>query len=138
MNKAEQSVSLGNRSALIRFARFLGVGVIATGIQYLLLLMMVEALAWGAVSAATVSYALSGVFNYLMNYYFTFSSSAGHRQAIVRFAAVVVVGLGLTAALMYALVEWLSLHYLLSQLLTTAIVLVVNFAAHKLWTYKES
>lgn len=136
----EQAVSSGRRdfkTALVRFIKFLGVGGVATLIQYGLLILLVEKLAVDTVQASAASYAISAVFNYLMNYYFTFSSAASHKLAAARFAVVVVIGLGINSALMYALTEHLKLHYLIAQVSATVVVLMWNFLAHRFWTYRH-
>lgn len=64
---------------MIQIIKFLGVGVIATGIQYVLLVLFVELDLLEPVASSALSYSISAVFNYFANYYITFSSDAKHR-----------------------------------------------------------
>lgn len=119
------------------FVKFLGIGGIATALQYVLLAIMVELLGINAVIASTLAYVASSVANYMMNYYFTFSSTAGHRQAASKFAVVVCCGLGINAGVMFILLNVVGLHYLAAQICATLVVLICNYIAHKHWTYKH-
>lgn len=118
------------------FIKFLGIGAIATIIQYIIFIVLVEFSSLTVVLASGLGYGISSIFNYLMNYHYTFSSGAKHKVAALKFTLVALVGLSLNSLLMYLLVELFNVHYIISQIMVTGIILVVNFFAHKLWTYK--
>lgn len=118
-----------------RLAGFLGVGVLATALQYLILLLGVEVFGTGPVLASSVGFAVSAVANYLLNYRYTFRSDRRHSSAAVRFAAVAAAGLALNALLMEALTARLGVPYIAAQVLTTGAVLAWNFVAHALWSF---
>ena len=118
------------------FIKFLGIGAIATMIQYIIFIAFVELTSIKIVVASALGYGISSIFNYIMNYHYTFLSDAKHQIAAVKFTIVALVGLSLNSLLMYVLVELLSMHYIISQILVTGILLVVNFFAHKLWTFQ--
>lgn len=120
---------------LKQFIRFAGVGGVATGLMYVLLIAQVEWLAMPAVAASAVAYSLSAVFNYSANYHFTFASQAPHQRALPRFVVVATAGLALNTLIMYLLTSVVSAHYLLAQILATIVVLVWNFVANLYWTY---
>ena len=61
-----------------------------------------------------------------------------HDEAGWRFAVVAGVGFCLTWLCMGLLNGRLGLHYFLAQIVTTGIVLVWSFLAHKLWTFGVS
>lgn len=119
-----------------QFIRFVGVGTVATLIQYAVLIVLKENQIAGAVMASTIGYIISGVFNYLLNYYFTFRSSEKHMAAAIKFTVVALIGLGLNGLFMYLSVEIIGLYYLLGQLITTSIVLIWNFTVNRYWTYR--
>lgn len=118
-----------------QFLRFLLVGGSATLLQYLLLVLLVEWGGWPATPSSAVAYASAAVLNYGFNYYWTFASQRAHGQAAQRFAAVALVGLGLNSAIMFGLVDGLSWHYVLAQVIATITVLLWNFLAHRAWTF---
>lgn len=119
-----------------QFIRFCGVGLIATALQYIILIVLSEAAQVNAVAASAVGYGLSAAVNYSLNYYFTFASRQSHRVAATRFAVVSTVGLGLNTSLMYVGVSVLRLHYLPVQIVATIVVLAWNFSANRIWTYR--
>ncbi len=121
---------------MIYLMKFLSVGAIATIIQYVIFIALVELGKVEAVTASALGYGLSSIFNYLLNYHFTFSSNAKHHIAAVKFAIVVIIGLTLNSLIMYVLVNGFDCHYLLAQIISTGIVLIFNFIIHKYWTYK--
>lgn len=123
------------RKTLSRAGRFAAVGGVATAIQYAVLVLLIEWVGLQEVLASAVSFSLSALINYLLNYYLTFSSGVGHRQAFPRFAVVAAVGLAINT-LCFSLAVTL-LPYLLAQLVATLVTLVSNFLFHQLWIYRE-
>ena len=76
-----------------------------------------------------------GVVSYWLNRRHTYESERPHEEAGWRFAVVAGVGFLLTSVFMYLLHDVAGLHYLLAQVMTTGVVLVWSFAAHKIWTF---
>jgi len=119
----------------VQLARFLIVGGIATALQYVILIIGVQALGWRATWASAGGYALSCILNYWMNHRFTFRSSRPHASAALRFGLVAAGGLAINTAVMWLLVESLRMQYLLSQVAATAAALVWNFSGSALWSF---
>lgn len=116
--------------------KFLLVGGTATAVQYVALVLLVELVSMNPVIASVLGYIAGAVVNYLLNYYFTFLSEGKHFQTALKFSVVVTSALSLNALIMYICTELLQIHYMISQVIATLLVLVWNFFAHKLWTYK--
>src|SRR5208337_4486217 len=75
-----------------QFSAFFLVGLIATGLQYAVLVGLKELAHWPVVPASLTGYLAGGVFNYILNRRHTFESDRPHVEAGWRFAAVMVVG----------------------------------------------
>ena len=118
------------------FISFAGVGAIATALQYILLTIQVELIGVSAVLASFFAYAISSIVNYLMKYHYVFSSQQQHRKTAPRYLLISSIGLGLNTLLMYIGVEGLGWHYLASQIIVTGIVLVWNYTASAIWTFR--
>lgn len=119
-----------------RFVRFSVVGVIATLIQFILLYLFVE-LRWLAeIPASALSFVISAVCNYLMNYHMTFGSRESHMQTFPKFVGVAAFGLTLNVSLFSIFL--LVVHYLVAQVFATLITLCANFILHKYWVYRGS
>ena len=121
-------------AVLTRFFKFALVGAVATGLQYLILIVLVSAAGLTPTVSSTIGYALSAMLSYWLNYRFTFRSDRAHAPAMAKFATLVVVGLAINAALMKGLTGagW---YYVAAQIVATAVVLVWNFMGNSLWTF---
>ena len=126
------------RHTASQFLRFATVGGIATAIQYLILIALVQGVNMNVVLASTIGFVLSAACNYSLNYRFTFRSSVKHRSAIFKFFVVAGVGLILNSFTMLIATEYLSMYYLLAQVLATGLVLLWNFTGNRLWTFKPN
>lgn len=123
------------RALARQFATFFGVGVLAAILHYSVLIGLVELARVPPVPATLAGYVAGGVLSYLMNRRHTYGSERPHAEAGWRFALVAGAGFGLTAAIMHGLVDRLGAPYLPAQVLTTGIVLVWSFFAHKLFSF---
>ncbi len=124
--------------ALQQFGRFLGVGALATALQYLLLVAFVQMLAASPVPASSIAYALSTLFNYAANRRLSFASPRPHRSALPRFLLVAGIGLGLNTFIVWLGTGVLHMHYLMAQLLATALSLGWNFLACRHWAFQDT
>jgi len=118
--------------------RFLLVGALCTGIQYLLLIMGVEWFGVDAVLASTLGYLASAAINYLLNRRYTYASGAPHTMLVWRFVTVLAIGSVLNALFMLLLHGYLHWQYALAQLFATGGTLIWNFCAHRYWTFSWS
>jgi putative flippase GtrA len=117
-----------------RFLRYAGAGAVGTAAQYVLLVVLVQAHALGAVAASTVGAIAGALVNYALNHRFTFASDRAHAQALPRFAAVAAAGIVLNALVIAALVA-VGAHYLVAQVAATGAVLVAGYLANRAWTF---
>jgi putative flippase GtrA len=127
----------GLRALARQVSAFFGVGIAAAIVHYGLLVSLVEGYRVEPVRATLVGYVGGGIVSYLLNRRHTYASARPHREAGWRFAAVALVGFGLTWLVMALFVRGMGLPYLPAQIVTTAIVLFWSFMAHKLWTFRE-
>ncbi len=123
-------------SRLIRqFTAFVGVGAVATALDYAVFFIALQFLGLDPVPAALLGYAAGGVLSYLLNRAHVFETERAHRAAVVRFMGVMGVGFLLTGYAMRVFTEGLSLAPLLARILTYGVVLVFNFVAHRFFTF---
>jgi putative flippase GtrA len=127
----------GGRAAPRQFAAFVAVGILAAVVHYGLLVSLVEGYRIDPVQATLAGYVAGGVLSYLLNRRLTYGSDRPHREAGWRFAAVALVGFGLTWGFMAVFVRVLGAPYLPAQVATTGLVLMWSFLAHKLWTFRS-
>ncbi len=122
---------------LRQIATFGLVGVAAAVAHYGCLIALVERWQWRPVPATLVGYVAGGLVSYYANRWLTFNTNRLHRSALPRFGIVAGVGFGVTWLSMATLVGGFGMPYVLAQLISTAMVMLWSFCAHKIWTFAE-
>ena len=125
-----------SESLLRKFVGFAGAGAVATGIHYLILILLTELGGASPVYASATGYAISATLNYLMKYHLVFGSSEKHLAAAPKYALISGIGLLLNTSLMHLGTAILDIYYLLAQVIATGLVLLWNFFANALWTFR--
>lgn len=123
------------KKLLAQFMKFGVVGVIAFVIDYGLLALLTELFGINYLVSATISFTASVVFNYVasMRYVFTHKEGMSRRREFVIFVVLSVIGLLVNNGCMWAGVELLGVHYLLTKIVATAIVMIWNFVTRKIF-----
>jgi len=110
--------------------RFLVSGGIATAVHWTalwgLILLQVD-----AVLASSIGAFLGAIVNYLLQYFFTFKTKRQHKKALLAYAPAVLVSWLLNLVLFYSLYGDVFLDPLVAQVVTTGVVMVVNFLLYK-------
>lgn len=114
------------------------VGVVATIVDYALLMLLSQVVGIDAVVSAGISYCVSLVLNYLlsMRYVFSHRENLSRSREFVTFVVLSLIGFGLNE-----LVMWLGTRALgttglavtVTKAIATAIVMVWNFVSRKVW-----
>jgi putative flippase GtrA len=121
---------------LRQFATFAFVGAFGTSAHYLVLALLVEVWTMPVPLATTAGFVCGAVVNYVLNRRFTFDSASSHAVALPKFLTVAVLGAAINWLVVSALLGATSLHYFVAQFLATGTVLVFNFVANYLWTFR--
>ena len=119
-----------------QFISFSVIGAIGTAAHFAVLIFAVQVLSISPVSGSIAGFIAGAIINYLLNYHVTFKSENRHLESFPKFFTVATIGLVLNISLMYVLTQWL--HYLVSQVIATAIVLIWNFLCNRFWTFREA
>ena len=116
------------------------VGAIAFVIDYAVLFVLVQFLHMDSIIAATISFTVSVIFNYLasMKYVFVGRADQSKQTQFIIFIVLSVIGLG-----MWILNGILSpfiptYYYLVSKIVATAIVMVWNFVSRKIFLEEKN
>ena len=123
------------RKVINQFLCFSGVGIIGTLAHYLILIGLVEIFYAKAVLGSAMGFSVGAMVNYFLNYYVTFKSTKSHREAMIKFFTVGVIGLMLNTLMMALAIEVFALYYLLAQVISTGLVLFWNFIGNQRWTF---
>jgi len=122
---------------LVKFLKFSAVGALGTLAHYSVLIFLVQILSVNVLVATSIGALVGALVNYLLNYRWTFASNKRHSEAMVKFFAVAGVGFVLNGLFMTLFSAVLALHYLIAQVITTAMVLFWNFLGNHYWTFDE-
>ena len=120
-------------NTFIQFFRYCFVGGLAFLVDYGLLYLLSDKCGLHYLLSASIAFIAGLVVNYLISTFWVFSESKyeDKRKEFAIFAIIGVIGLGLTEGLMWLFTDLAGLHYMLSKLITAALVLLWNFIARK-------
>lgn len=118
-----------------QFSRFFIVGALSALVQFSILISCVHFFSIRSIVASTIGYLAGAIINYILNHYFSFTSNLLHRQAVLRFSINSLFGLLINFVIMHFLLQ--HYHYLLSQILSSWVILVWNFFIHRHWTFQH-
>ena len=127
------------KKLIVQLFRFGLVGGLCFVIDYGLLALLTECFGINYLVSSAVSFAVSVTVNYLLSMRFVFESKedVDRVKELIVFVALSVVGLGLNQLLMWLGTERIGVHYLLTKLVATAVVMVYNFITRKLLLEKH-
>ena len=120
---------------LRRFLFYAAAGVAATSTHYVVMVAMVAWANTPEVVASSVGFLAGACVKYPLNYWAVFASRQRHRVALRRFVIALAVSFVLNALLLAILLQALDVHYMVSQVLTTGAVLMVNYLLARYWIF---
>lgn len=119
-----------------QFLKFGVVGIIATGIDFGIMILLTELFAFDPVISSGISFCTSTVFNYAasMRFVFTHRESLSKQSEFLIFAILSLIGLGLNQLIMWVGTSWLGDGlYIPIKVAATALVMLWNFFSRKRW-----
>lgn len=140
---------MGRRQNLVEFIKFGLVGIMNTGVDFLVFtLLMLAGVQYMA--AQVVSYAAGTLNSYVVNKLWTFKgqehgqgdgrkAKAGgfDRKEFIRFAGLNGATLLLSLLLLYGFKSGLGLNSFLAKLAVTGFTVLANYAGSKLWVFRR-
>lgn len=123
------------KKLIAQLMKFGVVGVLAFIIDYGLLALLTEVFGINYLVSATISFTASVVFNYIasMRYVFTHKEGVSRKREFIIFVVLSVIGLLINNFCMWTGVELFHIHYLITKIGATAIVMVWNFVTRKIF-----
>jgi putative flippase GtrA len=124
-----------DRQTVGQFLRY-GLSGSAAALTHLAILaLLVELAASPPVLASVAGFAGATVVNYTLQHRFVFGRSSGHGWYFPRYLAVTLATMSLNTLLFWALHDGLQLYYLLSQVITIAVIVPINFVINRSFTF---
>jgi putative flippase GtrA len=118
-----------------KFIKYGVVGCVSILIYYLSVFVLVELLGKDPLFGTAISFIIMSYFSFLLNRKFTFGSDFSYTK-LLRFLAVSAIGFTLNFLIMYLVVNVLSLHYSIGEVVTTLVIPIINFILNNYWTFK--
>jgi putative flippase GtrA len=128
---------LVSRELLHKFMKYSVVGCVSILIYFLSVFVLVELLEKNPLFGTAVSFVIMSYFSFILNRKFTFGSDFSYDK-LLRFLAVSAIGFTLNFLIMYLVVNVLSLHYVIGEVVTTLVIPVINFILNNYWTFSHT
>lgn len=113
------------------------VGGMAFVIDYVLLYVCTEFLHIHYLISSIISFTVSVIFNYILSIKWVFDVKKKQDvKDFVIFIILSIIGLEINSLIMYVMVEKFGVYYMLSKIVSTAVVMVYNFITRKIFVEK--
>ncbi|WP_458498542.1 GtrA family protein [Methylomagnum sp.] len=116
--------------------RYLISGSVAATAHLLTLTILVERFDVVPLTASILGFCVAVVFNYSLQYHWTFAAHGSHAIIFSRYIGVTLAMLGINTLLFWIFQVRFSLPYLLAQVLATGIIVILNFNINRNFTFK--
>ena len=128
------------RKLIEQIMKFGVVGFLCFFIDYGLMILFTEAFHINYLVSAALSFSISTIVNYSlsMRYVFKSKKDANKINEFILFVVLSVIGLGVNEAAMWIAVDGLGIHYMISKIGATAVVMVFNFVTRKIFLEDKS
>lgn len=123
------------KELFLKFMKYSFVGCISTLIYFLSVFVLVELFDKDPLSGSAISFIIMTYISFLLNKKFTFESDFSHKK-LLRFLIVSTVGFILNFLIMFTMVNVLSFHYSIGELVTILVIPLINFTLNNYWTFK--
>lgn len=126
-------------SLLCQILRFGFVGGSAFVIDYGVMILLTEVFGINYLISSTISFCVSVIYNYILSvkWVFNVTGERNQTQDLSVFMILSVIGLGINQLIMWVTVDCFDIHYMISKIGATAVVMVYNFITRKIFLEKK-
>ena len=103
------------------------VGVFATAIEYILLIVLKEFFNVDVIIASGIAFTVSLLFNYVLSIKYVDKKEMSKTKEMTGFFITAIIGLGINQVMMYILVDTVKIYYLFAKVISTGTVMIWNF-----------
>ena len=119
-----------------QFLKYVIVGLLGTGLDFLILFLLVEYLHLFYLLAALISILIVFWISFSLNKYWTFRKKEGNYfRQMLKYLLAHSVGVGINLAILTILVEIFGFWYIFAKVIATTVVLAWNFLVTKKWVF---
>lgn len=122
---------------IFRFIKFGLVGVLNTLINWILFILL-NSFGIYYIISNVIAYSISTLNSYLWNSKWVFKYSGDNvKETSLKFIVLNVIGLTLNTIILYLLVDIVGLNKLIALVITTGVVMILNYFINKFWVFKK-
>ncbi len=130
-------------NGFLQFFRYAFVGGIAAVIDFALLYVFTEWFHFHHMISAIIAFIGGLCTNFLLSKLLVFNKNAVESRVkpvweFLSYALIGVIGLGITELILFVFTEKIGIHYMISKLIATIVVLIWNYLARKVFIYKKA
>lgn len=129
-----------HRKLVERFIKWSVVGTIGAVVDYGILILLHEGFGVDVVISKVISFTMAVINNFILNRTWTFRG-VRHKDPAVQLTQFFIVSTGgffITMAIFTFLVKVVHIQYIISNAIAIIIVLIWNFFANLVWTFREA
>ena len=123
---------------LVKLVKFGITGVMNTAVDFLVYTLLVSFFSMGLYVSQIISYSCGMLNSYVVNRKWTFSTQNGFFSGeLVRFIVLNLSMMLLGMGIIYVCTQKLMLHKLVAKLISTLLVLIINFLISNFWVFRS-
>lgn len=120
-----------------KFVKFGLVGVLNTLINWIIFALL-NFIGVYYIVANVIAYVIATANSYIWNSKWVFKyNRKNKKETTAKFVILNLIGLGLNTGILYLLVDMVGFNKLIALVITTGIVMIINYIVNKLWVFKE-
>ena len=120
-----------------KFVKFGLVGVLNTLINWIIFALL-NFIGVYYIVANVIAYVIATANSYIWNSKWVFKyNGKNKKETTANFVILNLIGLGLNTGILYLLVDMVGFNKLIALVITTGIVMIINYIVNKLWVFKE-
>ena len=120
---------------IFRFIKFALVGVMNTLLNWSIFFILTKVELYYIV-ANVIAYLIATIHSYFWNLIWVFKYNNGSKiKSSIKFIVLNIIGLLINTIILYVLVDIFNINKLISLMLTTVIVMIINYVANKVWVF---
>lgn len=119
--------------------RYLAAGVSGAGTQICLLYLFTDVVGIWYLYSSIISFGIAVFISFTLQKFWTFKdkeTNAIHHQ-FIKYFILAILGLLINSIMMYLMVDMAQVWYLLAQIITSAIIALINFVAYKFFIFDQ-
>lgn len=125
--------SLKTKKLLYQIFKFAIVGLVATLIDFVVLILLKEMFNLNTLVSNTISFSISVIYNYIASIVWVFdvNNNKDKKLNFIMFIVFSIIGLLFNNVILYLCINMLKIYYIIGKVISTLFVMIFNFITRK-------